>query len=496
MEAFGHLLQGLAIAATPQNLLWCFIGCFWGSIVGVLPGLGPMAGMTLLLPLTFHLDPTGAVIMLSGIFYGAMYGGSTTSILMRIPGEAASVITCIDGYEMTKRGRAGAALTIAAVGSFVGGVFSVIGLMLVAAWLARAMLAIGPAAEFVMLAATLLIAGAVAASTLPKTLSMIVLGLLLAMVGNDPLTATPRFTFGALHVADGLSFTALAIGLFGISEMLMSLRAAEHEAPRAPKLRELLPTREEARESVGPIARGSLIGFLFGVVPGVGHIVSTSASYSIEKAISRTPEKFGHGAVAGVAGPETANNATTGAAMIPLLILGIPAIPVTAVLLAALTVHNVQPGPLLVAERPDVFWGLIASMLIGNVMLVILNLPLVGMFVSLLRTPRSYLVPLVLLVCILGVYSVRGSAFDLVVMLAAGVVGYVLRRFEFDLVPFLFAFVLGDRIEVSFRRALMISEGDPAIFWTGPAARLFLAALVVVVLYMIFSAFVRRRSGS
>ena len=293
MDAFRHLLNGLAIAATPQNLLWCFIGCFWGSIVGVLPGLGPMAGMTLLLPLTFHLDPTGAVIMLSGIFYGAMYGGSTTSILMRIPGEAASVVTCIDGYEMTKKGRAGAALTIAAVGSFVGGVFSVIGLMLVASWLANAMLAIGPAAEFVMLAATLLIAGAVASSTLPKTLAMIVLGLLLAMVGNDPLTATPRFTFGSLQLADGLSFTALAIGLFGISEMLMSLEAGASEPPRAPKLTEMLPTREEMRESVGPIARGSLIGFLFGVVPGVGHIVSTSASYSLEKAMSKTPEKFG-----------------------------------------------------------------------------------------------------------------------------------------------------------------------------------------------------------
>lgn len=492
MDALGHLATGLAVAATPQNLLWCFIGCLWGSIVGVLPGLGPMAGMTLLLPLTFHLDPTGAVIMLSGIFYGAMYGGSTTSILMRVPGEAASVVTCIDGYEMTKRGRAGAALTIAAVGSFIGGVFSVIGLMLVAAWLATAMLAIGPAAECIMLAATLLIAGAVASSTMPKTLAMIALGLALAMVGNDPLTATPRFTLGSLSLADGLSFTAMAIGLFGISEMLMGRREDATETPKAPKLAELLPTREEMKESVGPIARGSVLGFFFGVVPGVGHIVSTSASYSLEKTLSKTPEKFGHGAVAGVAGPETANNATTGAAMIPLLILGIPAIPVTAVLLAALTVHNVQPGPLLVAERPDVFWGLIASMLIGNVILIVLNLPLVSMFVALLRTPRAYLAPLVMLICIIGVYSVKGSTFDVAVMMVAGLVGYVLRRFEFDLVPFLFAFVLGDRIEVSFRRALMLSEGDPSIFWKGPAAQLFLAVLVCVIAYMIGSRLLRR----
>ena len=495
MDAFGHLLQGLAIAATPQNLLWCFIGCLWGSIVGVLPGLGPMAGMTLLLPLTFHLDPAGAVIMLSGIFYGAMYGGSTTSILMRIPGEAASVVTCIDGYEMTKKGRAGAALTIAAMGSFVGGVFSVIGLMFVATWLANAMLAIGPAAEAIMLVATLLVAGAVASSTLPKTLAMLALGLLVAFIGNDPLTATPRFTFGSLTLSDGLSFTAMAIGLFGISEMLMSLREDAGEPPKAPKLAEMLPTRDELRQSVGPIARGSVIGFFFGVVPGVGHIVSTSASYSLEKAISKTPEEFGRGAVAGVAGPETANNATTGAAMIPLLILGIPAIPVTAVLLAALTVHNVQPGPMLIVERPDVFWGLIASMLIGNVILVILNLPLVGMFVTLLRTPKAYLAPLVLLICIIGVYSVKGSAIDLVVMFAAGVIGYVLRRFEFDLVPFLFAFVLGDRIEVSFRRALMVSDGDISIFWKGPAAQLFLVVLISIIVYIAAKRFIRRRWG-
>ncbi len=496
MEAFSHLLGGLAVALTPQNLLYCFIGCFWGSIVGVLPGLGPLAGMTLLLPLTFKLDPAGAIIMLSGIFYGAMYGGSTTSILMRIPGEAASVITCIDGYEMARKGRAGAALTIAAVGSFVGGVISVIGLMLVAPRLAQAMLAIGPAAEFVMLTSALLVAGIASSSALSKTLVMIVLGLLLAMIGNDPLTAAPRFTLGFLQLADGLNFAALAIGLFGISEILLSLKLKQDERPRAPSLRELLPTREEVKQASMPTLRGSFIGFIFGVVPGVGHIVSTYASYALEKALSKRPEEFGKGAVAGVAGPETANNATTGSAMIPLLVLGIPAIPVTAVLLSALTVHGVQPGPLLVSEHPQIFWGLIASMLIGNVILVILNLPLVSLFVSILRTPVGYLAPLVLIICIVGVYSVKGSAFDLGVMALAGAGGYFLRLYGYDMSPLLLAFVLGDRIEVSFRRALMISEGDPVIFLQGPAAQTFLFLLVAALAIIAGGAFWRSRKKS
>ena len=495
MDSFGHLVTGLGIALTAQNLLWCFIGCLWGSIVGVLPGLGPLAGMTLLLPLTYHLDPTGAVIMLSGIFYGAMYGGSTTSILMRIPGEAASVVTCIDGYEMARNGRAGAALAIAALGSFVGGVASVIGLMLVAPALSQAMLSIGPPAEFVMLTTALLVSALASSGTVLKSLMMIVLGLLLAMVGNDPLTATPRFTGGSLALADGLSFSALAIGLFGISEMLASLRQKAPERPTAPRLAELLPTWAELRQCIGPFGRGSVIGFAFGVVPGVGHIVSTFAAYAVEKFLSKTPEQFGRGAIAGVAAPETANNATTGAAMIPLLTLGIPAIPVTAVLLAALSVHNVQPGPMLVTERPDVFWGLIASMLIGNVILLILNLPLVGLFVTILRTPLAYLAPIVLVICMIGVYAVRGSGLDLVLMLAAGVAGYALRGYGFDLTPLLLAFVLGDRIEVSFRRALMISDGDVSIFWAGPAARVFLALFAAIVLTMAVSAVVRRRGG-
>ena len=322
------------------------------------------------MPLTFKLDPTGAVIMLAGIFNGAMYGGSTTSILMRIPGEAASVVTCLDGYEMAKNGRAGAALTIAAVGSFVGGTLSIIGLMAVGPLLADAMLTVGPAAEFVLMVTALLVVSAVSNSPPVKTLAMIVLGLALGTVGLDPLTAYPRFTFGSLDLTDGFNFVALSIGLFGVSEILLTLDEAVPVVPRAPRLRDMPPTRAEIKEATPAVLRGSVIGFLFGLVPGVSHIISTFVSYAVEKKLSRTPEKFGHGAVAGVAGPETANNATTGASMIPLMILGIPAIPATAILLSALLIHGVQPGPLLMSEHPQVFWGLIASMYLGNIILV------------------------------------------------------------------------------------------------------------------------------
>lgn len=496
MTSANFLLDGLWIAVQPKNLLLCFIGCFWGSIVGVLPGLGPLAGMALLLPLTFSLDPTGAIIMLCGIFYGAMYGGSTTSILMRIPGEAASVVTCIDGYEMAKKGRAGAALSIAALGSFVGGVLSVIGLMLVAPRLADAMLAIGPAAEFTILLAALGVSIFAASGPLLKTIAMIALGLVLAMIGLDPLTATPRFTFGSLNLSDGLSFAAMAIGLFGISEILMSFSQTITERPHAPKLREMLPTKQELKDSAMPTVRGSFIGFFFGIVPGVGHIVSTFASYAVEKALSKHPEEFGKGAVAGVAGPETANNATTGAAMIPLLVLGIPAIPVTAVLLSALTIHGVQPGPLMIAQHPEIFWGLIASMLIGNFMLVVLNLPLVGLFVSMLRLPYGFLAPTILLVCIIGVYSIKASGFDLMVMVAFGILGYALRLLSFDIAPLLLAFVLGDRLEVNFRRALTISEGDYGIFLKGAAAQVAVAMVIAVMIGVLILKLRRRKAAA
>ena len=481
MPSLDLLMQGFATAVTPTNLFLCLMGCLWGTAVGVLPGLGPLAGMALLLPLTYSLDPTGAVIMLAGIFYGAMYGGSTTSILLRIPGEAASIVTCIDGHEMARKGRGGAALTIAAVGSFIGGSLSVIGLMVAAPLVANAMLAVGPAAEAVLMAMALIVVAFVSSGPAVKTLAMIELGLVIATIGLDQVTAFPRLMFGKLELAEGLSFVALAIWLFGVSELLMSIDEKVSERPKTPTLRELLPTREEVRAATPATLRGSVIGFVFGIVPGISHIVSTFVSYAVEKRLSNDPGSFGKGAVAGLAGPETANNATTGSAMIPLLVLGIPAIPATAILLSALQIHGVQPGPLLLAERPDVFWGLVASMYVGNAILLVLNLPLVGAFVALLRAPMSKLAPTVLLICVIGVFSVKASTFDLWVMLVAGAVGYVLRKFQYDVAPLLLATVLGDRLEVSFRRALTISDGDYWIFAKGPAARVFLAILLVVV---------------
>lgn len=495
MESFSHLIDGFRIALTPQNLLWCFVGCFWGTVVGVLPGLGPLAGMALLLPLTYALPPETAIIMLAGIFCGAMYGGSTTSILVRIPGEAASVITCIDGHEMARQGRAGPALMIAAVGSFIGGTLSIFGLVLFAPPLADAMLAVGPAAEFILMAAALLVIAFIGSGPPLKTLLMILLGLALSMVGLDQLTAWPRFTFGALELTEGLSFVPLAIGLFGVSEILMSLDEARIAAPKAPRLRDLIPRADDMREAAPAMARGSLIGFLFGIVPGISHIVSTFVAYAVEKRVSRHPERFGRGAIAGVAGPETANNATTGSSMIPLLVLGIPAIPATAILLSAMMVHGVQPGPQLVSEHPDVFWGLIASLYVGNIVLLVLNLPFVSLFTSLLRIPPGVLNPLVLLVAMIGVYAVNASSLDLVLMVAAGAAGYVLRKFTFDVAPLLLALVLGGRMETSFRRALTTSDGDFAVFVSGPAAKGLIAVIALVVVLQLAARFMGWRKA-
>jgi putative tricarboxylic transport membrane protein len=464
MSAFDQLISGFAVALTWKGLLYCFIGCLWGTIVGVLPGLGPLAGMTLLLPLTFGLDPATGIIMLTGIFYGAMYGGSTTSILVRIPGEAASVITCIDGYEMARQGRAGPALMIAAIGSFIGGTVSVLGLMLVTPPLARVMVWIGQPVEVVLMLLALGVITFVSAGSPLKTATMIVLGLAVGTIGLDPLSGVPRFTFGNLGLADGLSFTALAIGLFGLSEIFINLEKTDTIKAIRPTLRELIPRWKDLRESAPAITRGTIIGFIFGIIPGVSHVTSTFVSYAAEKRFSKHPEMFGKGAIAGVAGPETANNAVTGTAMIPLLALGIPSIPATAILLSALTIHGVQPGPLLISDHPEVFWGLVASMYVGNVILLILNLPLVGIFVNLLRIPYTWLVPTILVISIIGVYSVNFKEADIWITVLSGAVGYILRKFDYQMAPLLLALVLGDRLEESFRLSLTISRGDYATF--------------------------------
>jgi putative tricarboxylic transport membrane protein len=480
-DTLSFLGQGFEIALRWDNLFYCFVGCLWGTVVGVLPGLGPLAGLALLLPLTFSLEPASAIIMLAGIFYGAMYGGSTTSILVRIPGEAASIVTCIDGYEMAKKGRAGPALVIAALGSWVGGTVSIVGLMLFAPALAELMLKVGPAAEFGLMLLALLVLSFVSSGPPLKTIAMVLAGLVIGTVGLDPITAYPRFTYGAIELSEGISFVGMAIGLFGVSEILLNLEEITKMAVIKPSFRSLLPRLSDLRQSAPAIGRGTVIGFVFGFIPGISHVISTFVSYAVEKKISRHPEEFGTGRIEGVAGPETANNATTGSAMIPLLVLGIPAIPATAILLSALLIHGIRPGPQLISEHPDVFWGLIASMYIGNVMLVILNLPLVGIFINLLRIPYPYLAPGILLVSIIGVYSVSASPSEILVMAIFGGIGYVLQKARFDAAPLLLAVVLGDRLEISLRRALMISDGDWWVLLQGAMSQIFLGAVALLV---------------
>jgi putative tricarboxylic transport membrane protein len=486
MEIIQHLFEGFQIALTPINLLYCLIGVLWGTIVGVLPGIGPMGGLAILLPMTFKMDPTSGIIMLAGIFYGAMYGGSTTSILLNIPGEAASVVTCIDGYQMARKGRAGPALVVSALGSFVGGTVSIVALMLFAPPLARVMLKIGPGEEFSLMLLALIVMSFVSSAPILKTLMMIILGLLIATVGMDPFTAYPRFTFGYTGFAEGLGFISMAIGLFGISEILINFEEILKVEVLKPTLRSLFPRWKDLRDSAGAVGRGSLIGLVFGFIPGASHIISTFVSYAVEKKISKHPEEFGKGKIEGVAGPETANNAATGTALVPLLVLGIPAIPSTALLMSALLVHNINPGPQLIQNNPDVFWGLIASMYVGNCMLVFLNLPMVGVFINFLRIPYPYLAPTILVICIVGVYGVSFNTIDIAMMGIFGIIGYLLRKFKFDVSPLILAVVLGDKIEMSLRRALTISEGSLWIFFKSSFSKIFVvAALLILVLQTI-----------
>ena len=500
METIQYLLEGMAIALIPMNVVYCFIGVLWGTMVGILPGIGPLGGIALLLPVTFKMDPTSAIIMLAGIFYGAMYGGSTTSILLNIPGEAASIVTCIDGYKMARKGRAGPALVVSALGSFFAGTLSIIALMLFAPPLAKIMLKIGPGEEFSLMLLAMIVMSFVSSAPILKTIAMITLGILISTVGFDPFTAYQRFTFGYLGFADGLGFVPMAIGLFGISEILMNFENIVSVKVIKPTLRSLLPRWKDLKDSAAPVVRGSIIGILFGFIPGISHVVSTFISYAVEKKISKHPEEFGTGRIEGVAGPEAANNATTGTAMVPLLVLGIPAIPATALLMSALLVHGVNPGPQLIQDHPDVFWGLIASMYIGNMMLVILNLPMVGIFVNFLRIRYAYLAPTIIVISICGVYGVNANSVDLMMMGIFGIIGYLLRKFKFDMAPLILAVVLGDKIELSFRRALTISEGSFWIFVKSSFSQIFLAAALLIAVLQITAWLlgfrIRKQNGS
>jgi putative tricarboxylic transport membrane protein len=455
------LAYGFAVALTPANLLACFVGVLVGTVVGMLPGIGPVGAMALLLPSTFALHPATALIMLAGIYYGAMYGGSTTSILVNVPGEAGSVVTLLDGYQMTRKGRAGAALAIAAVGSFVAGSVGVIGVMFAASWLADVAVRFGPPEYFAITLGGMLLLSRLSSASLTHAFVLVAVGLAVGTVGMDPISALRRFTFGSVQLSQGVELVPVIMGLYGVAEVLI---LAEEGAVRAHvatvRLREMLPTRAEWQRSAAPIARGSIVGFLTGLIPGPAGVLSTFIAYALEKRVSKTPEKFGTGMIEGVAGPESANNGATAGAMVPLLSLGIPFSPATAILLGALVIHGLQPGPLMISQRPEIFWGFVASMYIGNFLLLILNLPLVGLFVSVLRLPQHVLATLVLLLCLVGAYSLNNSLLDLWILVIFGVFGYALRKLRVDPSPLVVALVLGPMMEKTLRQSLFITRGS------------------------------------
>ena len=487
------LLLGFSVALRPDVLWYAFIGCIVGTLVGVLPGIGPLSGISILLPITFGLDATKAIVMLAGIYYGSQYGGSTTSILMRIPGEAASVMTCIDGYAMAQKGRAGAALCIAAVGSWLAGTFGVLMLTLIAPPLAALALRFGPPEYTALLVLGLIFLAYMSSTSLARTLLMAVIGLMLGTIGIDNMTGHFRYSFDIAELGDGIGIVPVAVGLFGLGEILSTPSASVVGKVLAPKLRELFPSREEWRQSGMPIARGSVLGFLVGLTPGSAHIISSFLSYAIERRLSKHPEEFGKGAVAGVAGPEAANNAASTGAFVPMLALGLPTGPVVAVLMAALLIHGVPPGPQLVNEHPDVFWGFVASMYVGNVMLLLLNLPLVGLFVNVLRIPYAYLYPLVIMFCVIGVYAVNNSVVDVWIMLIMGVVGYLLRKFGFDPAPLVLGLVISPIFELSLRQSLVMSNGNWTIFFGRPIAAILLAIAAALLLLSALTVIRRRK---
>jgi putative tricarboxylic transport membrane protein len=481
MDFFQSMVMGFQVALQPANLLFCFIGVLIGTLVGILPGLGPVAAISLLLPTTFHVTPVSAIIMLAGIYYGAMYGGSTTSILVNIPGEAASVVTCLDGYKMARQGRAGPALGIAAFGSFIAGTIGVIGLMLIAPPLAEMALKFGPPEYFSLMITGLTILTFLASGPMWKALLMATFGLFLGCIGMDTLMGATRFTFDILELSDGIGLVPVVMGLFGISEVLLNVEQSMERSIFETKIRNLLPNLQDWADSIPAILRGTGIGFFLGVLPGGGAVISSFVSYAVEKKVSKHPEKFGTGVIQGVAGPESANNAATGGAFIPLLTLGIPANSVMAILLGAMMIHGMQPGPMLVREQPGLFWGAITSMYLGNAMLLVLNLPLIGLWVKVLKVPYPILFPLILLFCLIGAYSLNNSIVEVSVMVIFGLLGYLFKKFEYEAAPLVLALVLGPMLETALRRSLLLSAGDPTIFLTRPIS----AVLMLIALFLL-----------
>jgi len=478
------VLDGFGVVLQPTNLLYCLIGALVGMLIGVLPGLGPAATIAILLPITYGIDPVAAIIMLAGIFYGAQYGGTITSVLLRLPGEASSVVTVFDGYQLARQGRAGTALGVAAIGSFIGGTVSVIGLTLVAPFVSDVALSFGPP-EYAMLALLgILLVSTIGTGGAVKCIVAAAVGLLLATVGRDTFTGTARFTFDNLALADGLDFVPIAMGLFGLGEILYNLDTRGAKAGRPIAVKNVYPTRRDLAQARGAFARGSVVGFVLGVLPGGGAVLSSLVAYAVEKRRSKTPERFGRGAIEGVAGPETANNAAATSSFIPLLTLGIPANATMAIIFGALLLQGIIPGPTLVDEHPDLFWGVVNSMYVGNILLLVLSLPLVGVFVRILRVRASILAPITALVTVLGAFTVQNSVFDMVLVIVFGLVGYLMKKFGFEPGPLVLAFVLGSLMETSVRQSLRIFGGDPTGFLTRPISGGIIAVIVLLVVLL------------
>jgi TctA family transporter len=494
MDLFNNLIFGFGVAFSLQNMLYCFIGVLVGTLIGVLPGIGPLGTIAMLMPITYSVSPVGALIMLAGIYYGAQYGGSTTAILVNLPGETSSVVTCIDGYQMARQGRAGPALAIAAIGSFFAGTVGTLLIAIAGPPLAEVALKFGSPEYFALMLMGLVAAAALAEGDIVKSLAMVAFGLLLGIIGTDVNTGVQRYSFGVPELTDGIGFIVVAVGVFAIGEIVSNLGTAAQRQVFTSKVTNLFPSLADLKQSFGPILRGTGIGCFFGVLPGTGPAIASFASYMVEKKVADDPSRFGKGAIEGVAGPESANNADAQCKFIPMLTLGLPASGVMALMLGALTIQGIQPGPQVMTQRPELFWGLVASMWIGNAMLVVLNLPLIGLWVRLLQVPYRLLFPAIMAFSAIGIYSVNNSSFEIYLTALFGIIGFICLRLGFPLAPMLLGFVLGPMMEENLRRAMLMSGGDPSVFVTRPISAAFIAATVVIVLVMVMPA-VRRRRG-
>jgi len=493
MDLLNYLSIGFEVCLQPANLFLAFMGCLIGTLVGVLPGLGPAAAISLLLPTSFHLTPVGAIILLSGIYYGSMYGGSTTSILVNIPGEAASVVTCLDGYEMAKQGRAGPALGMAAIGSFIAGTAGVIGLMLVAPPLSEIALKFGPPEYTTLMILGLVVVTFLVKGSMAKALLMVAFGMFLSTIGLDAISGVSRFSFGVTELMDGVGMVPVVMGLFGISEVLINLEKTFGREILKGEIKDYLPTKEDWRKSAMPILRGSVLGFFLGILPGGGAVLGSFVCYAVEKRVSKYPERFGTGVIEGVAAPEAANNSATAGAYIPLLTLGIPSNVVMAILLGAMMIHGITPGPNLITEHPQVFWGVIISMYIGNAMLLILNLPLIRLWVQVLKVPYGLLFPLILLFCLIGAYSLNFAIFDILIMIVFGIMGYLMKKTDYEGAPLILALVLGNLFENALRQSLMLSDGSFLIFFNRPIAAVFICVAIALLVIPILPGLKKRR---